>query len=529
MFSRSAHATTLFQPASRRKGGSLVRAVALLWLLLLGGFQSASAQYQGDNDGCCPLYVRDGFVHLIVERAFDSSVRDSVLRDLGFRSLEQLDSLSKANATVKGPNEKGWEFIKRKGAGKLYIFRKNLAWSASAFPKAPQIFMPDWDWMGAEGQSPMYGTPFGANDFKETTVRPVGNWERRASEGRRSTVRFRFPDRSNANRVMLAGSFNEWSTTATPMQITDSGWIAELDLVPGRYAYKFIVDGRWQEDPYNRNRESDGHHGFNSVFFMPNHRFTLGGYQDAKKVFVAGNFNAWEEKDLAMKQHPSGWFLDVWFDEGTYSYKYIVDKEWITDPGNPVVREDGMGNRNSFIAFGDTTWFALDGFQNARSVVLSGDFNGWNEAELRMDKIAGGWSLGYSLKPGNYGYKFIVDGQWITDPANPIVYGMGEEQNSLHVEAPNHRFRLPANDTIQSVGLTGDFNGWDQVGYTMKRDKQGWYLDLYLPLGKHRYKYIVNGVWIRDPNNPQWEENEYGTGNSVIWKEALEALKTGTP
>lgn len=501
-----------------------------LMLALLVGLPATTAHAQSKpEDGCCALYVRDGYLHLILERSVPTTVLDSVLTDLGFRSLPHLDSLDAANKTATGPNREGWEFLKRKGGGKEYVFRKNLSWSVGTFPSDPLVILPDIDWMEIEGQAAGIGEPFGANDFKQVTVRPLGDWPARADHKERGRVRFLFPDRQNANRVMLAGSFNSWSTTATPMRATDSGWVVELELAPARHTYKFIVDGRWQEDPYNRNKESDGHGGFNSVFFMPNHRFTLGGRQDARKVHVAGNFNGWEPKELAMRKHPTGWFLDAWFAEGTYSYKYVVDKDWILDPGNPVSRSDGMGNRNSFFAIGDTTWFVLEGFPNARSVVLSGSFNGWNGAELAMERRPEGWTIGHVLQAGNYGYKFVVDGRWITDPANPVTYGKGEEQNSLHVEDPNHRFRLPANDSIQTVSLSGSFNDWIEPGYAMRRDAKGWYLDLYLGLGKHRYKYIINGQWVRDPTNPQWEENEYGTGNSVIWKEALEALKAKTP
>jgi hypothetical protein len=30
---------------------------------------------------------------------------------------------------------------------------------------------------------------------------------------------------------------------------------------------------------------------------------------------------------------------------------------------------------------------------------------------------------------------------------------------------------------------------------------------------------VVDQKWIIDPTNELWEENEYGTGNSVLWIE----------
>jgi 1,4-alpha-glucan branching enzyme len=53
-----------------------------------------------------------------------------------------------------------------------------------------------------------------------------------------------------AESVFLAGSFNDWDTTCTPMERRgDGSWKAELELAPGRYEYKFIVDGTWCCEP----------------------------------------------------------------------------------------------------------------------------------------------------------------------------------------------------------------------------------------------------------------------------------------
>ena len=50
----------------------------------------------------------------------------------------------------------------------------------------------------------------------------------------------------DAERVFLAGTFNDWNPEATPMTRTKDGtWQVALDLAPGRYEYKFVVDGNW--------------------------------------------------------------------------------------------------------------------------------------------------------------------------------------------------------------------------------------------------------------------------------------------
>jgi len=53
-----------------------------------------------------------------------------------------------------------------------------------------------------------------------------------------------------AERVFLAGTFNAWDPAAMPMLRDPSGsWTLSLDLPPGAYEYKFVVDGQWCCEP----------------------------------------------------------------------------------------------------------------------------------------------------------------------------------------------------------------------------------------------------------------------------------------
>jgi 1,4-alpha-glucan branching enzyme len=53
-----------------------------------------------------------------------------------------------------------------------------------------------------------------------------------------------------AKRVNLAGSFNNWNTRALSAKRDSKGnWAVKVNLKPGRYEYKFIVDGSWLTDP----------------------------------------------------------------------------------------------------------------------------------------------------------------------------------------------------------------------------------------------------------------------------------------
>jgi hypothetical protein len=54
----------------------------------------------------------------------------------------------------------------------------------------------------------------------------------------------------HAKSAFVAGSFNSWDLKRTPMQKEDDGeWKATVSLPPGRYEYRFVVDGHWISDP----------------------------------------------------------------------------------------------------------------------------------------------------------------------------------------------------------------------------------------------------------------------------------------
>lgn len=330
---------------------------------------------------------------------------------------------------------------------------------------------------------------------------------------------FLWNGRRKAGKVYLSGTFNGWSTLSHPMKKTERGWEMELELKPGKQLYKFIVDGQWMSDSENQHWERDEFGGRNSLYFKPNTYFRLGGYPKAKKVYLAGTFNNWNSRDCRMQKRGDTWEAAVYLQEGTYGYKFVVDGQWIVDPANPDLRKDAYGNENSFLSFGPTHRFHLQGYTDAGNVVLAGSFNRWSQNEFLMEKTVDGWQMDIVLPAGQYEYKFIVDGRWMPDPQNPLAVGEGDFVNSLLFIEPNTRFYLPGHESSHRVTLSGSFNGWAQPGYPLVREPGGWSIDLYLEPGKHLYKYIIDGEHVIDPVNPYSEPNEFGTGNSIIWVE----------
>jgi 1,4-alpha-glucan branching enzyme len=180
--------------------------------------------------------------------------------------------------------------------------------------------------------------------------------------------------------VALAGEFNGWNTTADPMtRQADGTWTLTKKLEPGRYMYKFVLDGTtWKEDPAAKETTDDGYGGKNSVVVvgggaapaaasakaaavMPAGQgrapvqtpdgvvFTFAGA--ATSVALAGDFNAWAiNADPLAKQADGTWTLTKKLAAGAYEYKFVVDgTTWKTDEANPASKADPYGGKNSLV------------------------------------------------------------------------------------------------------------------------------------------------------------------------------------
>jgi anti-sigma factor RsiW len=71
----------------------------------------------------------------------------------------------------------------------------------------------------------------------------------------------------DAETVQLAGDFNGWDASRTPLEPLPGGaWAATILLDPGRYEYMFVVNGReWIADPFAVERSDDGFGSQNAV------------------------------------------------------------------------------------------------------------------------------------------------------------------------------------------------------------------------------------------------------------------------
>ena len=75
----------------------------------------------------------------------------------------------------------------------------------------------------------------------------------------------------DATSVALAGDFNRWDPTSTPMfQDLDGTWRVTLRLPAGTYEYKFVLNGHmWVEDPMNSRKVPNAQGSMNSICEVP--------------------------------------------------------------------------------------------------------------------------------------------------------------------------------------------------------------------------------------------------------------------
>jgi len=78
-------------------------------------------------------------------------------------------------------------------------------------------------------------------------------------------------------------------------------------------------------------------------------------------------------------------------------------------------------------------------------------------------------------------------------------------------------FTLTAAPEAKEVFIAGDFNNW-QLNDSGRMEKQNgtWKRKVKLGPGMHHYRFIIDGKWTEDPENPNKEMNPYGSLDSLI-------------
>jgi Glycogen recognition site of AMP-activated protein kinase/WD domain, G-beta repeat len=133
--------------------------------------------------------------------------------------------------------------------------------------------------------------------------------------------------------------------------------------------------------------------------------------------------------------------------------------------------------------------------QAAKAVFLVGEFNNWNTKANPMRQIrAGEWQLDLQLEPGEYCYKFFVDGRWVTDPSNPNQEddGFGGKNSVVRIDRHAGEDPLTYDTGIESEARrlfeAGDYKKIEILGDRLLRTKER------LPDGRWKFALLGNGL-----------------------------------
>ncbi|HEV2800715.1 MAG TPA: serine hydrolase [Pyrinomonadaceae bacterium] len=122
--------------------------------------------------------------------------------------------------------------------------------------------------------------------------------------------------------------------------------------------------------------------------------------------------------------------------------------------------------------------------------------------------------------PGNPEVTFVKDARGEVTGLNLLIEGRAMTIKKLTAAKPslngNTTFRLKGFPNATIVAVAGSFNNWDVTRTLMSKDGDGWVCRVDLPPGKYLYKFVVDGEWIVDPENPATEKDSSGNINSVL-------------
>ena len=357
----------------------------------------------------------------------------------------------------------------------------------------------------------------------------------------------------------LVGTFaqsggKDWTPTDTTFTLDYIGggfYKKTFSLKAGTYEYKVAYNGKWDNGEVKDNikitlaKDTD-------VSFISNPIEGICTDSIANPLIlgsvsligtIRGGNGDWDQTskiyDFTNLTGDGKYVYSAFFPAGSYEYKGVEDYAWAGDglpaSGNVKITipeggkyvvfvadrakrtlVDSINNGDSvagalglqapviavkspvFNANGSITFNYQD--KNAKQVYLAGDMTNWadNKKEMTLIDIKNG-IFSINLRVGDaakdYGYKFIVDGNWVQDPLNIPTTG----DNSILKIADYAGRKVVLAGTIQGIDGSGT---WDPASEKTKLNYDGngnYSLTLKnVPSGSYEYK-IAMGSW--DPEN----------------------------
>ncbi len=335
-----------------------------------------------------------------------------------------------------------------------------------------------------------------------------------------------FPDPQHIyKKVNLVGDINAWNPANSPLLYKDSLWTIDLYLEPDKYAYQVVLDGKWQLDPNNEVKVSNGMGGYNSQLVVGSEQKSPKPELETEKIEenkIYLKSNALGQKYLVMFQnHRIGYelkgkslkvevpkaasnikrsYIRAWvYDDNFLSDELFIplDSAKVLTKSSQLTRQDKETNIMYYVM--------VDRFKNAKKE---------NDAPLNDPEVNpkadfhGGDIAGVTeMVKGDYFSKLGVTAIWLSPIVeNPKgkyglydVKGIKSKFSAYHGYWPvsftkiDKRFGTPAdlnelvnNSHSKDINVLLDFVAnhvhEEHPVYKKYKDK-GWFTNLYLPDG----------------------------------------------
>lgn len=362
---------------------------------------------------------------------------------------------------------------------------------------------------------------------------------------------------SDAAKAGIKGKFIESWSKILDMEKTEYGYTKSFEApeLPGIYDYGMVsgTTEDWEGDPLNKTKIANGNPVIVANPVEGNGEVVI-YYPSADEITgsvlyrIFGSDDEYKSVNFAAAEGYEALYAATITGESAGEYEYLVkigDAEPAADTFNHARVQEVNGTKVSTFTMtasvtmpdfrspvinGDGTVTFYYWAPSAKEVFLAGNMNGWSATAQPMtkDEETGLFSVTLTLSDGSYQYKYVVDGDWVTDQKNEEVvdgnsaFTLGETypivdadkgtitfvyfpEDYANVVAETESVNLmgePALGTDWNTGLPMEFDETDGTYKLTVKD---------ITPGKYEYKFRANNAtWLQDKRNPD------GTDNSIV-------------
>jgi cyclomaltodextrinase / maltogenic alpha-amylase / neopullulanase len=160
-----------------------------------------------------------------------------------------------------------------------------------------------------------------------------GKYDILLKKSERTKLAFKLQDKQYT-KVQVKGEMNAWNANAGDMQLGEDGfWHTVMNVAPGKYQYKFVVDGQERSDPANVDSVDNNIGGFNSVVLHGLNNSTLPfllaeSFDENEIVFSSNQANVsiqifWQNQLLPFNKQGNTYRISIPTSAKNYERSYL--------------------------------------------------------------------------------------------------------------------------------------------------------------------------------------------------------------